>query len=106
MTQHRRTPHAERLLRILKELGYADDRTIHLGRLAADISRRARGNIREDQLRAILHRGRAIETEELVTICEGLDIDAYEVLYGEDGPPMRRRRPKGVNLMDVIEKPL
>jgi hypothetical protein len=56
--------------------------------------------------RAILHRGREIACNELLVICEGLDIDPDEILYDEDGRPGRRRRPKGVNLMDVIEHPL
>jgi hypothetical protein len=102
----RRTTHGERLYRIVRELGYADDNGIQLNRLAADITRRAIGNIKEDQLRAVLHRGREIDVAELVIICQGLDIDPYEVLYGEDGPPTRRRRPPGVGLMDVIERPL
>jgi hypothetical protein len=91
---------------VVRELGYADDDSVQLGRLAADISRRAVGNIKEDQLRAVLHRGRELGCDELLTICEGLDLDPYEILYGEDGPPFRRRRAKGVRLMDVIEKPL
>lgn len=100
-----RTPCGHRLFFVARELGYVDSGGVQLARLAADISRRAIGNIKPDQLRAILARGREIDCQELLTICQGLDVEAAEILYGEDGPPPRRRRPAGVNLMDAIEPP-
>lgn len=106
MSKHLRTPCGERLFRALRELGYADATSVQFARLASDISRRATGIIKEDQLRAVLTRGRELACDELITICHGLDLDAYEVLYGEDGPPDRKRRPPGAQLMDVIPKPL
>jgi hypothetical protein len=106
MTQPRRTPSADRLFWLLHELGYVDGKGLQLRRLVNDINRRARGNVDADMFRAILHRGREIACNELLVICEGLDIDPDEILYDEDGKPGRRRRPKGVNLMDVIEHPL
>lgn len=106
MSKNLRTPCGDRLFWVVQELGYADATSVQLARLAADISRRATGNIKEDQLRAILSRGREIDCGELLTICMGLDIDPLEILYGADGPPTRRRRPAGKSLMDVIEKPL
>jgi hypothetical protein len=103
--ENRRTPCGQRLYFVVRELGYVDPNGVQLARLAADISRRAIGNIKPDQLRAIFGRGREIDCGELLIICSGLDVEAAEILYGEDGPPRRQRRPPGVNLMDTIEPP-
>lgn len=104
-----RTPLAPieaRFRSILVEMGYASHDEVYYEKLASDISRRATGNVRSEELKAILTRGREIKSSELVTICQGLDIDAYEILYGEDGPPERKRRKPGKRLMDAIPKPL
>ena len=106
MTNAPRTPCAERLMWMLVELGYSNGQGIQFSRLAGDINRRARGNFTQDSLKSILYRGREIDCGELLTICEGLDIDPEEILYGEEGRPAKRRRPKGKRLMDVIEDPL
>lgn len=91
---------------LVRECGYADLESCQYERLAADITRRATGRIEADQLRAILSRGRDLKAFELVTICQGLDIEAYDVLYDEGIPPDRKRRPKGKGLLDMVEKPL
>lgn len=93
----------KRLLFVVRELGYVDGQGIQLARLTADINRRALGNVTAGQLQAILHRGREIMCDELIVLCEGLDVEPAEILYGEAGQPERRRRPPGQHLMDMLE---